>query len=72
MCEAGASTHVESIKTALTFQESDATFIQKFAKDFSVGVYRMSVVRFRTCLCCPQSCRVKRTRQPHKNLSVFD
>lgn len=45
MCEAetDAGTDVKLIKTALTFKESVATFILKFAKDFSVGVYRMSV-----------------------------
>lgn len=42
MCDAkkGASTHVESITAALTFKESDATFLLEFVKDFSV-VYRM-------------------------------
>lgn len=41
-----ASTHIKSIKAALTFivfKVSGATFILRFAKDFSVGVYRMSV-----------------------------
>lgn len=44
--ETDAGTHVKLIKTTLTFKESDATFILKFAKDFSVGVYRMSVGLF--------------------------
>lgn len=46
MCEAetDARTHFKLIKTALTFKES--AFILKFAKDFSVGVYRMSVGKF--------------------------
>lgn len=48
MCEAetDSDTHVKLIQTALTFKESDASFILKFAKDFSVGVYRLSVGLF--------------------------
>lgn len=68
-----AAARVTLIKTALAFKESDATFILKFAKDFSVGVYRISVGLFLPRVCCDQSCRIKKkqkTNQHLKNLSV--
>lgn len=63
MCEAeaDAGAHVNLIKAALTFKESHDAFILKFAKDFSVGVYRVSVGLFPPRrLRCDQSCRIKK------------